>query len=112
MQSALSSVHSLHFGREPSQRDLRDRHISHYLVSVVCVGWAHTRKGGPYRNGCASARIVYGIGAGALLCARTRLAVTGGRSSVGLRLGGIIGHLAVGARGLRHVARPFLEGTI
>ena len=34
MQSALSSVHSLHFGLVPSQRDFLDRHISHYRTSV------------------------------------------------------------------------------
>jgi hypothetical protein len=34
MHSALSSVHSLHFGLVPSQRDFLDRHISHYRMSV------------------------------------------------------------------------------
>jgi len=29
MHSAFSSVQSLHFGRVPSHRDFRDRHISH-----------------------------------------------------------------------------------
>lgn len=30
MHSAFNSVHNLHFGLVPSQRDFLDRHISHY----------------------------------------------------------------------------------
>jgi hypothetical protein len=73
----------------------------------------------PHRNGCTPPRVVYGVSTGSLFRSRARLggctvaiSIARWRSAVRLRLRGFGGHLSIGTRRLRHVARALLEGTI